>query len=332
MRRSALYGTGALVLAAGIAAAPVAAGAQEPTEAKELLLAADFAGDRLDDPAFIALGDACLTGMPADQADSGFAACDTPEGQGPEPGHVPGYLQLTDARYRTTGGILYDKALEPKGDIEITFAQYQYGGTGADGISFFLIDGEANPTDVGAYGGSLGYAQHEDIPGIEGGYLGLGLDAWGNFSADTENRGNNCPEDQRSPEHLTVELNRAPDNVALRGPGQGTEGYCLLATTATDEKIGEYDLGEVYGSSFDESLNSDDLADAKRLVKLKVTDDDHPKVTVDIDFLDGDGWNRVLEAQMEDPAPDTFKFGFASSTGLENDTHLIRHLRVETFA
>jgi hypothetical protein len=120
--------------------------------------------------------------------------------------------------------------------------------------------------------------------------------------------------------------------VALRGPGDGMTGYCLLATTATDEKIGSYNNGDVYGTGFDGSLNADELEDAKRLVKLKVTDGKHPEVTVDIDFMDGDGWTRVLEATMPFEAPDMFKFGFASSTGGSTDVHLMRHLRVATFS
>ena len=58
---------------------------------------------------------------------------------------------------------------------------------GADGISFFLIDGTATPTKAGGFGGSLGYAQNTSppaptIPGIVGGYLGVGLDEFGNYS------------------------------------------------------------------------------------------------------------------------------------------------------
>nr|WP_277605952.1 hypothetical protein [Glycomyces sp. L485] len=247
-------------------------------------------------------------------------------------GETPGYLQLTDAGGFKTSGVLYNRPLENDGGIEVHFAQYQYGGAGADGISFFLVDGETDLAEAGAYGGSLGYAQLGDLSGVDGGYLGLGLDSWGNFSADTEGRGTGCPENQRAPDHLQTSTARAPDNVALRGPGSGSEGYCLLATTATDEIVGTGVRGDdLYGSSFPEALSVDSLEAAKRLVKLKVNDDPMPEVTVDIDFLDGDGWQRVLEATVPVEAPDTFKFGFAASTGAANDVHLLRHLRVETF-
>ncbi|GAB3648623.1 L-type lectin family protein [Glycomyces tarimensis] len=326
MKRTAMFGAGTMMLTAGLIAFPAAA---EPKhdEAKALLVEAHFNDDAVHDEHFVPLGSACLTG--ASEA-TVFGPCDgEDEGPVPEAGKTPGYLQLTDGGQYETGGVLYDKALVNNGGIEVTFAQYQYGGNGADGISFFIVDGETDLTEAGAYGGSLGYAQHGDLPGVDGGYLGLGIDAWGNFSADTEGRGTGCPAEQRAPDFLTAKMNRAPDNVALRGPGHGTDGYCLIATTASDEVIGSDSQGSLYGTNFPESLATATLGEAKRLVKLKISGDEHPEVTVDIDF--GDGWHRVLETQMHEPAPETFKFGFAASSGNAYDVHLLRHLRVETF-
>jgi hypothetical protein len=330
-----MLGAGSMLLAAALAAVPVAAGAQTAREEKTLLVEENFTGAEITDSNFVALN-ACLTAATVAGDEDEFGSCaDEAVGPVPETGKTPGYLQLTDSEKYDYGGVVYNKALENRGGIEVTFAQYQYGGTGADGISFFIVDGETDLTEVGAYGGSLGYAQfdRDDLQrnGVDGGYLGLGLDAWGNFSADTEGRGADCPEGQQAPDHLQATLNRAPDNVALRGPGQGTDGYCLIATTATDEKIGEYSDGDIFGTPLPGSLRAETLDDAKRLVKLKISDDARPRVTVDIDFLDGGGWVRVLESQMPIEAPETFKFGFASSTGGSTDVHLLRHLRVSTF-
>ncbi|MEU6858739.1 hypothetical protein AB0B28_07690 [Glycomyces sp. NPDC046736] len=336
MRGSAKFGAGSMLLAAALAALPATSGAHAASEATEatkvLLFSAPMTSDGSDVPeAAISIG-ACLTAATEVLGPNAFDSCaDQNVGPVPESGKAPGYLQLTDAGEYRSGAAILNQALPNEGGIEVTFAQYQYGGTGADGISFFLVDGETDLTETGAVGGSLGYAQHGDSPGVDGGYLGLGLDAWGNFSADTEGRGTGCDAEHRAPEHLQVALNRAPDTVALRGPGQGTEGYCLLATTATDEKIGEYGGGDIYGTELPGDLRAETLADAKRLVKLKVTDGEHPTVTVDLNFLEGEGWQRALETTMPFAAPDTFKIGFASATGGATDVHLIRHLRVETF-
>ena len=75
----------------------------------------------------------------------------------------------------------------------MTFNSYQYGGTGADGIAFVLAAVDpANPvlpSVIGQSGGALGYsAQNSNNNGLSYGYLGVGFDAYGNFSSQV--RGN----------------------------------------------------------------------------------------------------------------------------------------------
>lgn len=64
--------------------------------------------------------------------------------------------------------------------------------SGADGISFFLADG-SQPATVGALGGSLGYNcsnGNSTYDGVVGGYIGLGIDEYGNASSgDNTNTG-----------------------------------------------------------------------------------------------------------------------------------------------
>src|SRR5690606_1792065 len=54
---------------------------------------------------------------------------------------------------------------------------------GADGIGVFLFDGTL-PFVIGGFGGSLGYAPKEEgnSAGLSGGYVGIGIDAYGNFA------------------------------------------------------------------------------------------------------------------------------------------------------
>ncbi|HXC02699.1 MAG TPA: autotransporter-associated beta strand repeat-containing protein [Opitutaceae bacterium] len=106
----------------------------------------------------------------------------------------------------------------------------------ADGMTFFLADAAtigSSGFSPGAYGGSLGYAQKTsagtggvsggstNINGMNGGYLGLGLDEFGNYSNGTEGRigGINTP-------------NTTPNAIAVRGPGSGLTGYDYLGGTA----------------------------------------------------------------------------------------------------
>jgi type IV pilus assembly protein PilY1 len=78
--------------------------------------------------------------------------------------------------------------------VQITFKTVSYrgdggGGDGADGIGFQLMDGSLSPTSttyngIGSVGGSLGYScSNTNTPydGLVGGYLGLGIDEYGNF-------------------------------------------------------------------------------------------------------------------------------------------------------
>jgi MSHA biogenesis protein MshQ len=81
--------------------------------------------------------------------------------------------------------------------ISVEFKHYAYGGTGADGMAFILSDA-AIPVVPGAFGGSLGYAQKSNpgsdcttvggCPGFAGGWVGVAIDEYGNFSANTEGR------------------------------------------------------------------------------------------------------------------------------------------------
>ncbi|MDP9010030.1 MAG: PilC/PilY family type IV pilus protein [Pseudomonadota bacterium] len=101
----------------------------------------------------------------------------------------------------------------------ITYRGDNGNGDGADGIGFFLMDGALNPYDTGAFGGSLGYTcsnTNNDptlradgtvrgFDGLAGGYIGLGIDEFGNFL----NPGDNT---HSGP-------NQTPGRIGVRGSG-----------------------------------------------------------------------------------------------------------------
>ena len=128
-----------------------------------------------------------------------------------------GRLQLTDNNGDVaTVATLLKQFPAANNRIEIEFDYYAYAGNGADGIALTLSDA-AVPPRAGAFGGSLGYAQKTGIDGFSGGWLGIGIDEYGNYSAASEGR--------------VGGRGFSRDAVAIRGSGKGRDGYPYLIGT-----------------------------------------------------------------------------------------------------
>ncbi|WP_157889120.1 DUF6701 domain-containing protein [Herminiimonas arsenitoxidans] len=137
-------------------------------------------------------------------------------------------LRLTNASTKVSTYATLQRLFPGAGNkIIVEFLQYSYGGSGADGMGIVLSDA-AQPPIAGAFGGSLGYApkqiaQGGDVTheGFSGGWLGIALDEFGNYSSNSEGRsGGNAP-------------GFMPDSVAIRGSGSGFTGYSYLRGTGT---------------------------------------------------------------------------------------------------
>jgi uncharacterized repeat protein (TIGR01451 family) len=308
-----------VVVAACALLGPRVARAQSGTE----LINETFAGPAVLDPNFSVQGATCLTGRaigaPLPPGAANIPDCRASQGGPvPTPGALPGYLQLTDAVNNKTGSILYNRPVPSSAGLVATFDQWQYGGSGADGIAFFLVDGATNLTTPGAFGGSLGYAQRTGVDGIAGAYLGVGLDAFGNFYNDNEGRGRGCSTNQRAPFPTAL----VPGAIVIRGPGNQSRGYCYLDSTATKTNPPMTNLPG--------SLRGPTLATARRRVSVTVTPGPAPRVTVTIDFFDGNGPRQVLDIPAPPNPPATYKFGWTASTGGSTDVHLIQNAVVRT--
>jgi type IV pilus assembly protein PilY1 len=117
-----------------------------------------------------------------------------------------GALRLTNGDTTTgtngnneTGAVVSNFTFPTNQGLQVTFKTVTYGGnayanskgvkSGADGISFFLSDGAQAPS-VGALGGSLGYScsnGNSTYDGVIGGYIGIGIDEFGNFTNKSDN-------------------------------------------------------------------------------------------------------------------------------------------------
>ena len=115
-----------------------------------------------------------------------------------------GWLRLTSTGGNQATSAYFDTAFSAAGaTVYASFEYATWGGNGADGISFFLFDGSTS-FSVGAPGGSLGYANRNAESGMAGGYLGIGIDEYGNFSSSSEGKVGGAP-------------GLVPDAIAVRG-------------------------------------------------------------------------------------------------------------------
>lgn len=147
-----------------------------------------------------------------------------------------GKLRLTPAVANRQGGVFGAVSVPTSQGLHVTFNTYQYGGisTGADGVAFALAAVDpANPRSpavIGQSGGSLGYsaAFNGGSVGLSNGYLGIGLDVFGNFS-NSLYQGTGCI----NPPYISTTNTRVPGQVVIRGPGRNGVGYCAINSTAT---------------------------------------------------------------------------------------------------
>ena len=117
-----------------------------------------------------------------------------------------GALRLTPAQGYQHGAIVSNYTYPSSQGLQVTFTTYTYAGNkggpaseGADGMSFFLMDGSqpvnlpsgtGTTPNMGAYGGSLAYScsnTNSPYNGLTGGYIGLGMDEYGNFLNSGDN-------------------------------------------------------------------------------------------------------------------------------------------------
>ncbi|MEG4373573.1 DUF4347 domain-containing protein, partial [Microcoleus sp. B4b_D2] len=252
-----------------------------------------------------------------------------------------GALRLTTRTFDQSTFVIYNSQVPVNSGLKIVFDIFAYDGTTrpdrpdlagqtGDGISFFLIDGTVTPTVAGGYGGSLGYAQNTDTnqSGLRGGYLGIGLDEFGNFSTTTQGRVGGLPGGIRR------------DSVTLRG-SEVTQ-YQFLTSTFVPQGIDNIpDTVNPLPPNGPNNAITSSREEARRRVQIILqppTSATPNRLTVNFDLnnngLFTDQGETIIDiANLEDlngPIPATFKFGFAGSTGAATNIHDVRTLSIQT--
>ncbi|WP_197021565.1 hypothetical protein [Cellulomonas sp. HZM] len=329
----------AVVLVLVTALAAVVGASTSASAAGTSLLTESFSGATVADPAFLALNSACLTRSTTTATGTALGKCATTNGPVPTSGDN-GWLRLTDATTNVKGGVVYNRAIPAAAGLVVQFQQAQYGGSvynpgsnpaPGDGIGFFLTDGAYSLTSAGSYGGALGYAQRNDgTDGVVGGYLGVGLDVYGNYANDEEGRGTGCSAASAG--------TRTPNAITLRGPGRqsGTawsQGYCRVGTTT--QLSSAYNVQPSFWNA--STVKPTPATEATFVRDVRVTIQPQPAsgttgpdVTVELKFPGETSWGHAVTTTMPTRAPATYKLGWAASTGGASDIHLIRNVDVST--
>ncbi|MDB6107651.1 MAG: hypothetical protein JWO52_7650 [Gammaproteobacteria bacterium] len=130
--------------------------------------------------------------------------------------------------YHQNGAIVSSTPFPTGQGVQITFKTVTYrgdhggaGGDGADGISFYLMDG-SQPAGIGAWGGSLGYScSNNNAPydGLVGAYIGLGVDEYGNFLNGTSLMSGYSGSNSATGDNSALGYGYKPGRIGLRGAG-----------------------------------------------------------------------------------------------------------------
>ncbi|PFG55208.1 MSHA biogenesis protein MshQ [Vibrio sp. ES.051] len=202
--------------------------------------------------------------------------------------------------------------------LEIEFDHYAYGSNrgGGDGIALVISDANL-PPKTGAFGGPLGYGMKlkknhssevsSDVEGFAGGWLGIGIDEYGNFYREG---GETIPN-----------RNGRRDSVGIRGSGaQDNQGKWLKGYAYVD--------GTQFSSSID---NHNDLHRYK--ITLNSRDGQHMMLKVERS-VNGGEWNTVIsdfDVRTEghfSQAPTNFRLSVTASTGAATNFHEVDNFQV----
>ena len=234
-----------------------------------------------------------------------------------------GWLRLATATDNQANAAYFDSALpSANNNISIKFSVAMWGdngvASGGDGLTFFMRDA-STPMSTGAFGGSIGYAQKTGISGVSGGYFGVALDVFGNYSNPTEGRQGG--------------VGAEPNAVVVRGPGSGENGYNYLAGTsgynytatgsATARDANDPAVAALpYQLSSPNATSRPNQTTGYRNVEIDLSSTS--QLTVKMQFGEDGKWRTVLTADMSSFArPDLMSFGFTSGTGDANQVYEI---------
>lgn len=254
------------------------------------------------------------------------AACSTPL-QGCATPLVATGVQLTGTAGFSEGGIVSAAPVDTTRGLDVSFTTNQSGGNGADGITFFMSTAAGTIT-MGAPGGHLGYGADQNgldlngqtsptsdglLHGLSGAYLGVGLDTYGNWPTANYS-GETC-------DNTGLPTTRQPGSVAVRGPGGGLNGYCLINSSKPNLALGGSNVPVEVVVNTTGLPQSPTSAGATGVV---------PNGDFGVWVPVGGTMTEVSSGLLPStvPALTSAELGFTASTGGSNDNHAVSGISV----
>ena len=209
-------------------------------------------------------------------------------------------------------------------EVVVEFDFFGWGGSGADGIAMVLSDASASPAP-GGFGGSLGYANRSGSDGFGGGWLGIGLDEFGNFPGTGEGR-RGYPTGYTPPTGANTAATFAANSIAVRGSGTGqSAGYALLANSGALSpaiKTGTSATDSTTKHRYRITVDHSNSINAYVSVERDTTGTGSSYTTVIPAF------DIKVAAAGQATVPANFLLSFTGSTGGSTNNHEISNVRV----
>jgi uncharacterized repeat protein (TIGR01451 family) len=246
-----------------------------------------------------------------------------PTGQSGNPGAVltapnidaagDGWLRLTTMDNNRSGFAYYNTSFPAIRGVSISFDYAMWGGTGADGITVFLFDATTPTFQIGVNGGSLGYANGcgqngaaDYSTGLSGGYIGLAIDQYGNFT----NTGDKC--------HNGGPGSR-PNSIAIRGSAADKYNYLTSVQTTTTLATGANGVTASVGR-----------ASPNKVFVDIVPANGFYSITVRLQIGTGTASTIIDKYLTTRTPPNNLKLGFSAATGGATNYHEIRNVTITT--